>query len=42
MGIGNGPEYNWQVRASATTTGGTWTSAGVDSAVEYKIDGGTV
>jgi hypothetical protein len=42
MGTGNGPEYNWQVRASATTTGGTWTSAGVDSAVEYKIDGGTV
>jgi hypothetical protein len=42
MGIGNGPEYNWQVRASATTSGGTWTSAGVDSAVEYKIDGGTV
>ena len=42
MGTGNGPEYNWQVRASATTTGGTWVSAGVDSAVEYKIDGGAV
>ena len=42
MGIGNGPLYNWQVRASATTTGGTWVSAGTDSAVEYKIDGGTV
>jgi len=42
MGIGNGPEYNWQVRASATTTGGTWVDAGTDSAVEYKIDGGTV
>ena len=42
MGIGNGPLYNWQVRASATTTGGTWVSAGEDSAVEYKIDGGTV
>ena len=42
MGMGNGPEYNWQVRASATTSGGTWTSAGDDSAVEYKIDGGTV
>ena len=42
MGTGNGPLYNWQVRASATTTGGTWVSAGVDSAVEYKIDGGTV
>ena len=42
MGIGNGPEYSWQIRASATTTGGTWVSAGADSAVEYKIDGGTV
>jgi hypothetical protein len=42
MGTGNGPKYNWQVRASATTTGGTWVSAGADSAVEYKIDGGTV
>ena len=42
MGTGNGPQYNWQMRASATTTGGTWISAGVDSAVEYKIDGGTV
>ena len=42
MGTGNGPQYNWQVRASATTSGGTWVSAGDDSAVEYKIDGGTV
>jgi hypothetical protein len=42
MGTGNGPEYNWQVRASATTTGGTWTSAGVDSAVEYKIGGTSI
>jgi hypothetical protein len=42
MGIGNGPEYSWQVRASATTSDGTWVDAGVDSAVEYKIDGGTV
>jgi hypothetical protein len=42
MGTGNGPEYNWQVRASATTGGTSWTSAGVDSAVEYKIGGGTV
>jgi hypothetical protein len=42
MGTGNNVQYNWQVRASATTTGGTWVDAGVDSAVEYKIDGGTV
>ena len=42
MGTGNGPQYNWQVRASATTSGGTWVSAGADSAIEYKIDGGSV
>ena len=42
MGTGNGPLFNWQMRASTTTSGGTWVSAGVDSAVEYKIDGGTV
>jgi len=42
MGTGNGPQYNWQMRASATTSGGTWVSAGPDSAIEYKIDGGTV
>ena len=42
MGTGNGPQYNWQVRASATTSGGIWASAGDDSAVEYKLDGGTV
>jgi len=42
MGTGNGPLFNWQLRASATTSGGTWVSSGVDGAVEYKIDGGTV
>ena len=42
LGITNNAVYNWQVRASATTTGGTWTSAGVDSAVEYKLDSATV
>lgn len=31
--------YNWQMRASGTITGGTWTSAGVDSAVEYNLTG---
>jgi hypothetical protein len=39
MGSGNGIYYNWQARASGTTTGGTWTSAGIDSAVEYKLNG---
>jgi hypothetical protein len=42
MGTGNGPQYNWQLRASATTGGTNWVSAGADSAVEYKIGGGTV
>ena len=39
MGIGNGVNYNWQIRASGTTTGGTWTSAGTDSSVDYNITG---
>lgn len=42
LGITNNAYYNWQVRANAVTTGGTWVSAGDNSAVEYKIDGGTV
>lgn len=41
LGISNG-YYNWQVRANATTSGGTWVSSGSNSAVEYKIDGDTV
>jgi|688.fasta_scaffold00946_17 hypothetical protein len=31
--------FNWQVIASETTTGGAWVSAGTDSAVEYNITG---
>ena len=31
--------YNWQIRASGTTAGGTWVSAGDDSAVNYNITG---
>jgi hypothetical protein len=42
LGITNNAIYNWQVRASATTTGGSWVSAGTDSAVEYKLDSATV
>ncbi len=42
LGITNNAIYNWQVRASATTTGGTWVSAGTNSAVEYKLDSATV
>jgi hypothetical protein len=32
-------DYNWQVIASGTTTGGTWVSAGTNSAVNYNITG---
>jgi hypothetical protein len=41
LGITNNAHYNWQVRASGTSSGGTWVDAGAESAVEYKIDGGT-
>lgn len=39
MGITNNANYNWRVVASGTTTGGTWISAGADSAVEYNLTG---
>jgi hypothetical protein len=39
MGVSNGINYNWQMIATGTTTGGSWVSAGVDSAVEYNITG---
>lgn len=42
LGATNNANYNWQIRASGTTSGGTWVSAGNDSAVEYKIGGGTI
>ena len=43
LGITNNAYYNWQVRAGANTaSGGTWVSAGDNSAVEYKLDGGSV
>jgi hypothetical protein len=39
LGITNNANYTWRVVASGTTTGGTWTSAGVDSSVDYNITG---
>lgn len=42
LGITNNAIYNWQVRANATTTGGTWVNAGTNSGVEYKLDSATV
>jgi len=41
LGVTNNANYNWQVRASGTSNGGIWIDAGPNSAVEYKIDGGT-
>jgi hypothetical protein len=34
-------KFNWQVVASGTTISGSWTSAGANSSVEYKISSGT-
>jgi len=38
LGISNA-SYCWRVVATATTTGGTWVSAGTDSSVEYNLTG---
>jgi hypothetical protein len=38
MGIDTGI-YNWKIIASGTTSGGTWTDAGVNSSIEYKLNG---
>jgi hypothetical protein len=34
--------YGWQVRASGTVNGGSWVSAGDDSAVQYNLTGTSV
>lgn len=39
MGITNNAHYNWRMIASGATTGGTWVSAGTDSAVNYNLTG---
>jgi hypothetical protein len=42
MGTGTGI-YSWRVIASGTTSGGgAWVDAGVDSGVEYKLDGTSI
>jgi hypothetical protein len=33
--------FNWQMIATGTTTGGSWVSAGTNSSVEYNITGAT-
>jgi len=39
LASGGNSNYSWRITASATTSGGTWTSAGVDSSVEYNLSG---
>lgn len=39
LGITNNANYQWQLIASGTTTGGTWVSAGTNSCVDYNITG---
>ena len=39
MAAGGTANYSWRVIESATTTGGTWVSAGANSSVEYNLTG---
>jgi len=39
LGTTNNANYNWKLAAAGTTSGGTWTSAGTASAVEYNLSG---
>jgi hypothetical protein len=39
LALSNNVNYEWQLVASGTTTGGTWVSAGTNSGVEYNITG---
>jgi hypothetical protein len=39
LGASANTNYNWRVMANTTTTGGTWTSAGTSSSVEYNLTG---
>ena len=39
LGVSSNTNYSWRVVASPTTTGGTWVSAGTNSAVEYNLTG---
>jgi hypothetical protein len=36
---GNGTTQKWVIVSGATVTGGTWTSAGTDSSVQYNLTG---
>jgi len=39
LGVGNNSFFAWTLQSNATTSGGTWTSAGTDSSVEYNLSG---
>lgn len=39
LGNGNNETFRWELRATPTTTGGSWVNAGVNSSVEYNITG---
>jgi hypothetical protein len=39
MAAGGSSNYSWRVTEYATTSGGTWASAGADSSVEYNLSG---
>jgi hypothetical protein len=39
IGVSNNANYNWRMVASGTTTGGTWTSGGANSSIEYNLTG---
>jgi len=39
LGDGNNAFFAWTLQSNATTSGGTWTSAGADSSVEYNLSG---
>ena len=42
LGKTTGDTYNWQVRNASISSGGTWVSAGADSAVEYNLTATTL
>ena len=39
LGAGNNETFRWEVRAAGATTGGSWVSAGPNSAIEYNLTG---
>ena len=39
LGVGNNAYFEWTLQSNATTSGGTWTSAGNTSSVEYNLSG---